>query len=126
MRLREELRALVDGLVAERGAEHRAERGGEPGPGRVSLDDLAERLGARVVSYEEIDAVIGELERRGLVVGDEGVPAASTSLPEVLTSARRLRGELGRTPTVAEIAHASGLPTDAIRRALWAAAILGR
>lgn len=102
---------LVEEVVAELLARHR-------GTGRVDLDDIAEVVGLRAVSYEEVDLIIERLEAEGLRVGeplDEGDVAV---MHAILAAARRLRLELGRRPTVEEIAAASGHAPYTVRRAL--------
>ena len=86
--------------------------------GIVHLNDIAEVINARAVSYDEVEFLITGLEAEGLHVGeplghhDVGVMRA------VLDSARRLRAELRRAPTIDEIASDSGLPAHAVRRSL--------
>jgi hypothetical protein len=84
----------------------------------LSLDEIAETLGATAIDSDEIDALFAFLEARGVTVGDSTVGLASAALPQVLTTARALRTESGRTPSVEEIARRSGLGEDAVRRAL--------
>lgn len=103
--LRPDLLALAEKLVA---TGHRV----------VTLDEVAEALGALAIDSDEIDALFAYLEAQGVTVGDATVGLASAALPQVLTTARALRAESGRTPSVGEIARRSGLPEDAVRRAL--------
>jgi Sigma-70 region 3/Sigma-70 factor, region 1.1 len=110
--LRPEIQALADQLVAT-------------GRSVLSLDEIAETLGATAIDSDEIDALFAFLEARGVTVGDPSVGLASSALPQVLTAARALRTELGRTPRVDEITTRSGLPEDAVRRALLFAQTLG-
>lgn len=84
----------------------------------LSLDEIAEALGAIAIDSDEIDQLFAFLEARGVTVGDPTLGPASAALPKVLASARALRSELGRTPTVAQIAQHSGLDEAATRRAL--------
>ena len=91
----------------------------------VTLDEVAEALGAIAIDSDEIDALFAFLEARGMTVGDPDVGLASSALPAVLTTARALRAELGRTPRVDEIAQRSSLGEDAVRRALLFAQTLG-
>lgn len=88
------------------------------GRSMLSLDEVAETLGATAIDSDEIDALFAYLEARGVTVGDATVGLASAALPQVLATARSLRTESGRTPSVAEIAGRSGLAEDAVRRAL--------
>jgi hypothetical protein len=110
--LRPDLVALAEKLIAT-------------GRDVVSLDEVAETLGAVAIDSDEIDALFAFLEARGLTVGDPNVGLASSALPQVLTTARTLRTELGRTPRLEEIAARSGLGEDAVRRALLFAQTLG-
>lgn len=110
---------LVQSVVAELLERYR-------GTGRVDLDDIAEVVGLRAVSYEEVDLIIERLEAEGLRVGeplDEGDVAVMRA---ILAAARRLRLEMGRRPTVEEIAAASGHAPHAVRRALEQAQRAGR
>jgi hypothetical protein len=85
---------------------------------RIDLDDIAEVIGTRVVSYEEIESLVDRLEAQGFSVG-EGIGVSDVELmQQVLTHARTLRGTLGRNPTMDEIATSSGKPVYVVRRAL--------
>ncbi len=104
--------------------------------GEISLDQVAEAIGTTRITPDEIDALFSWLEARGREVGgceararEVGSPAgrgASALLQEVLRVARSSRLELGRAPHPREIAERSGLPLDAVQRALWFARILQR
>lgn len=111
--LRHDLQAIVDRLLASEGDV-------------IDLDVLGQALGAARVSYEEIDAMIEALERAGRTVGDPSAEPPSRALPRVLGSARALRAELGRTPSVDEIAERAGLTPRAVRTALAYAQVLQR
>ncbi|EYF08612.1 sigma-70 domain-containing protein [Chondromyces apiculatus] len=102
---------IVASVVAELLARHRAS-------GRVELDDIEEVVGDRPVSYEEVDAIIGRLENEGLRVGEPLTEVDVATLQAVVEVARRLRGLLGRPPTVTEIARESQRPSHTVRRAL--------
>jgi hypothetical protein len=86
--------------------------------GRVHLNDLAEVIGARAVTPEEIEHVIDRLEAEGLRVGEALDDQDIDALRAVLESARRLRGSLGRQPCVEELAADTGRPAHEVRRAL--------
>jgi hypothetical protein len=86
--------------------------------GRVHLDDLAEIIGGRAVTPEEIEALIDGLEAEGLRVGEDLDEQDVQDLDAVLASARRLQAALGRRPTVDEIAADTARPLHAVRRAL--------
>lgn len=111
--MRPVLHQIVDELVRR----HRA--GSAPGAtGRVDLDDIDEVIGPRSVSFEDVEAIVAELEDRGLSVGG---PLGPDDLAQVLTvvgAARELKDELGRAPTVDAIAERVALPPRTVRRAL--------
>jgi hypothetical protein len=84
--LRPDLLTVAEGLMA---LDHE----------QLSLDDVAEAIGTRRVSSDEIDELIGWLELRGRIVGGQPAgPGAATLLGQVLGVARTLRSELGRAP----------------------------
>lgn len=111
--LRQDLLAVIEPLLA------RAE---EP----ISLDRLAEAIGALAVSSEEIDEIITWLESRGRSVGEAPTGPTADTLRTVLVSARSLRLTTQRAPNAAEIAAYSGLELAAVQRALFFAKILQR
>ena len=113
------MRPTVQAILDELLARHRAE-------GRVHLDDMAEVIGTRAVSYDEVDALIAALEAEGLRVGEALDEGDLARMRAVIEGARRLRGELGRAPTVEEIAAASGQAAHVVRRALEDAQRAGR
>ena len=85
---------------------------------RIDLDDIAEVIGTRAVSYDEVDYLVDRLEAEGFSVG-EGIDASDVeNMRVVLVQARELHRTLGRNPTVDEIARASGKPSYVVRRAL--------
>jgi hypothetical protein len=111
MALRPELRRVADDLLA-RGR-------------RLTLDEVAEAIGAIAISSEEIDELLSEVEAHADV--DCAPPvAARESLARVLASARALKSELGRAPSPDEIARHGGLSRDAVRLALLYARTLSR
>jgi hypothetical protein len=112
------MRPVVEAIVTELLARHRAS-------GRVHLNDIDEVIGAAPVSYDEVDALIARLEAEGLAVGEPPDDAAIVVMRGVMASARRLRGGLGRAPTVAEIALDSGHAEHLVRRALESARSAG-
>jgi hypothetical protein len=105
--MRDALRDFIEQLVARHGTTE-----------RVDLNDIAEVIGRAAVSYDEVDQIIAELEARGCAVGGPPSPRELVLLGDVLTAARRLSGELGRQPTVAEIAAAIEQPSFVVRRAV--------
>lgn len=103
--------ASIEAIYQELLGRHRA-------AGRVHLNDLAEVIGTRAVTAEEVELLIDRLEAAGLRVG-EALDGDDIGLLEaVLVSARRLRGSLGRRPTVDEIARDAGCAPHEARRAL--------
>lgn len=105
------MRPLILSLVELLLGRHRAS-------GRVELDDIAEAIGERAVSYDEVEFIVERLEAEGLLVGEPMGDAELAMTAGVLDKARELRKTLGRTPTVTEVASALGFSTHAVRRAL--------
>jgi uncharacterized membrane protein len=105
------MRPLILSVVEELLARHRASA-------RVELDDIAEAIGERVVTYDEVEFIVERLEAEGLLVGEPMGDTALAMTRGVLDKARELRSTLRRTPTVAEIATALGYSTHIVRRAL--------
>lgn len=105
---------LLDEIVDTLVARHRAS-------GRVDLNDIAEVVGTRAVGFEDVEHIVDRLEAAGLRVGDPLDSRDVASMRRIIVTAHRLRGELGRTPTVPELAAATGHPDHAVRRALEAA-----
>jgi hypothetical protein len=112
MALRPELRKIVDQLLSRPGNE-------------LSLDEIAETIGAIEISSEEIEAIFVELENANRRVLEAPV-SAKESLGRVLRSARALRAELGRSPSATEIAEHAGLSQSSVRLALLFARTLQR
>ncbi len=111
MTLRPELRSVVDELIARRRS--------------LTLDEVAEAIGELAISSDEIDELLAAVEAHASV--DSAPPVgARDSLTRVLSSARVLKGELGRAPLPAEIAAHSGLSHESVRLALLYARTLSR
>ena len=110
--------ALVRGVVA---ALIEASRPGE----RVSVDAIAERLGASAVTQAEIEAIFDALEAQGREVWSPAGGDGAARLREVLRAARALRAE-GGAPTPEVIAGALSWPVGEVHRALLFGKILGR
>jgi hypothetical protein len=92
----------------------------------VTLDAIGDAIGVMAISSDEVDALMTALETRGRrVLGPEG-GGGEARLREVLTAARALAGELGRTPNVLEIARRSGLAIADVRAALSLARVMQR
>jgi hypothetical protein len=85
---------------------------------RIDLDDIDDVIGARAVTYEEVEYLVDRLEAAGFSVG-EGIEAPDVEIMQlVLMQARSLQLSLGRKPTIDEIASASSKPSYVVRRAL--------
>jgi hypothetical protein len=111
MTLRPELTAIVDALAA---------RGGD-----VSIDDLGDAIGVRAVTPDEIDAMMRAIEARGIaIVAPAG--GAEKHLGAVVKATRALRAELGRTPTIAEVAARAAIAETDVRHALALARVMQR
>lgn len=105
--MRAELQAIVDALLAASNDVR-----------EVSLDAIGEAVGARAITSEEIDAMMAALETAGRkIVGPEG-GAGEGLLEKVVAAARALGPELGRKPTLGEIAARSGLSAAEVHHAL--------
>lgn len=105
--MRAELQAIVDALL-EASTDAR----------EVTLDAMGEAIGARAITSEEIDAMISALEAAGRKVVAPAGGTGEARLKEVVAAARALGPELGRKPTVAEIAARSGLSAADVHHAL--------
>jgi hypothetical protein len=91
----------------------------------VSLDDVAEAIGASAVTMPEIEAIFDALEAAGhpVTVEQRNPPAA---LARVLSTVRSFSAISGRKPTLPEIAQHSGLSLGEVRFALLYARVLVR
>ena len=91
----------------------------------VSLDAVAEAIGAAPVTMSDIEAIFDGLEAAGRRVEAElkDPPAA---LARVLSTVRSFSAVSGRRPTVPEIAQHSGLSVGEVRFALLYARVLVR
>ncbi|HEX7476751.1 MAG TPA: sigma-70 domain-containing protein [Polyangiales bacterium] len=111
--LRPELAAIVERLLARHEQV-------------VDLDSLADEIGVAAVNAQEIDAMLSALEHAGRSVGGPAASGPSAGLGQVLGAARRLRAELGRTPSATEIAASENLELSTVRTALLFARIVQR
>lgn len=113
--MRSDLASVVATLLAE------SERTRE-----VTLDAIGDAIGTRAASAEDVDAILRELESRGRrIVGPEG-GTGEAHLKTVLTTARALLAELGRKPTIAEIAQRAAMSEPDVRHALFLSRIMQR
>lgn len=87
-------------------------------PKGLTLDELAEELIRKPVTYPDIEELIGALEAAGIDLEGPGTPARPEELARVLDSARAFAAEHRRRPTIAELAERAGLSPIAVRRAL--------
>jgi hypothetical protein len=85
---------------------------------RLDLDDVAEVIGDRAISYDQVDEILLRMERAGHQVGEPAGPGDVAQLRRVLEAARALQTRLGRKPTVEEIAAETELAPFLVRRAL--------
>lgn len=109
------LRPDLDALVRELGTR-----------GEISLDDLADAIGTRAVTPEDIDEMMSALERLGTAVASPSHGGNEQRLAIVLAAARTLAREQGRKPTPAEIAARVGLRESDVRLALFFGQVMGR
>jgi len=91
----------------------------------VTLDELAEVIGAAAVTMPEIEAIFDALASAGHPVAAEprNPPAA---LAQVLKTVRSFSAISGRRPTLSEIAQHSGLSLGEVRFAMLYARVLVR
>jgi hypothetical protein len=91
----------------------------------VSLDDVAEAIGAAAVTFEDIEAVFDLLEAAGRRVESE-TKSPPAALAQVLSTVRSFSAVTGRRPTLPEIAEHAGLSLGEVRFALLYARVLVR
>jgi hypothetical protein len=111
--VRPELAALVEEILRDAGKT-------------IELDTIGEAIGARAITAEEIDGILATIEARGHTIRTRAGGSGESTLKTVLTTARALKSELGRTPTSAEIATRSGLALIDVQHALSLARIMQR
>lgn len=113
--VRPELRKIVDELLEASADSH-----------EIHLDAVGEAIGARAITTPEIEAIMDALDAAGRrLVGPKGGDGEAR-LKTVVATARALQPELGRKPTVAEIADRSGLTEAEVRHALTLAKVVQR
>lgn len=92
------------------------------GSGRndISLDELAEMVvGDAAIGQGELQRLIDHLEQRGVSVVDASdTSPAQKVLASVFTAAHALRDDLGRAPSIDEIAAATGLERSLVHGAI--------
>ncbi len=95
------------------------------GGAALSLDAVADAIGAAAVTMQDIEAIFDGLEAAGRQVEAEprDPPAA---LKQVLATVRSFSAVSGRRPTVPEIAQHSGLSVAEVRFAMLYARVLVR
>lgn len=113
------VRPVVKNIVKELLAKHRSE-------GVIGLDDIAEVIDLRAVSYEEVDYIIERLEEAGMSVGEALSSHEVDVMRSVIVMGHRLSERLGRRPTVCELAASLGHPEPTVLRALDRASDLAR
>ena len=91
----------------------------------ISLDALAETIGAASVTTHDIEAIFEGLEGAGRTVEAEPIDPPAT-LARVLSTVRSFSVLNGRRPTVVEIANHSGLSVGEVRFGLLYARVLVR
>jgi hypothetical protein len=87
-------------------------------PDGLSLDELAEELLHRPVTYADIEQIIAALEKAGYDLEGPAVPVRQEDLARVLVAVRALTAETGKRPLIAQIAERAGVSPIAVRRAL--------
>jgi hypothetical protein len=113
--LRTELEEIVELLLRESEAS-----------GQVALDQIGDAVGARAVSYVDVDAVISALEAAGRTVEAGAKPRGEEHLQLIIRSIRELSTELGKRPTQQQIADRTGLTQAEVSHALQLARIMQR
>lgn len=92
----------------------------------IELDAIGDAIGARAISAEQIDRLLGAIETAGRKVVSRQGGQGEANLKRVLTVARALRAELGRAPRAAEIAAGTDLSLLDVQHALSLARIMQR
>lgn len=89
----------------------------------VPLDALGDAC--ILLSNEQVEEVVAMLERAGVTIEHETASGASI-LMKIVPAARALRTELGRKPTVAELAARADVTTSHAMRGLLYIRVLSR
>lgn len=91
----------------------------------ISLDQVAEAIGAAAVTMHDIEAIFVGLESAGRRVEAE-VRDPPAALAQVLAAVRSFSAVSGRRPSISEIAQHSRLSVGEVRFALLYARVLVR
>ena len=94
--------------------------------GVLTLDAIGDAIGTSAVSQDEIEALLSALESRGLQITAPPPGAAEKHLRVVVATARTLSTELGRRPSIDEIAARASLTHVEVHRALYLVRIMQR
>jgi hypothetical protein len=92
----------------------------------VTLDAIGEAIGTRLVTQDEIDAILTAVETRGRRVPSPESGRGEADLAQVIGAARTLRAELGRPPRPDEIAARTQIAIDDVKNALALVRIIQR
>ena len=109
------LAALVEAILAKAGDRT-----------HIALEEVADAIGVRAISSDEIEAILHALEGAGRVVDMDDASPLREHLKTVLKAARLWVTEQGRKPSPSDIAEKAGLPLETVRRALALARVLQR
>lgn len=89
----------------------------------VTLDEVGEALGTRVVGSAEVELLLTALEGAGATIVEPGGEGLPDLLRRVLVAAREIR-LFGGTPSPTSIAERSGISVRAVRVALLYADVI--
>ena len=92
----------------------------------IDHDEIGDAIGDRRIDADEIDRLFTALEAAGRKVRAPQGAKGVESLRTVLVAARALQAELGRRPSVDDIAARTALPAAAVRHALLLAKVMSR
>jgi Sigma-70 region 3 len=93
-------------------------------PNGVPIDALGDACTS--LGNAEVEQVVAGLEAANVAVLHEATASGAQILKQMLPAARALRDELGRKPTVAELAARSGLSESATMHGLLYVRVLSR
>lgn len=112
-------------LVSEIVGRLLTHRGDEGRSSPITLEEVAEAIGAAPVTMPEIEAIFTALEAAGHAVAAEPKDPPAV-LAQVLATVRSFSAISGRKPTLPEIVQHSGLSSSDVRFALLYARVLVR